>query len=578
MALDFRASQFRGAKFISSGSTGTGAKILFYDIGADSTTTPNIGVINTAKFNTGSIGTDIFLYVSGTILSGSGGAVSVFGGSLRVSGVLTVGSSSVRIDSNSVLFSSASEFDGALIKVADTARGTGQFFEHDLTIRGGMVFTSGSGGSVNVYAGNAGFKGDDGPGADGGNIVLSTGFAAKVSGNSQPLDASGNGGSIYLLHGSGSDSWSQNVAGMGGSFSLNAGLGGNARLPGADGGAGAGAGGDVNIIAGDGGAGLAYNTDAGAGANVTVYAGNAGSLSASFDGNNFGGSISLNAGQGGNNSASGSGFTGGSIAFTAGHGGFGAFSDLLADYTKEAAAGGMYFQGATNIYASGTLSGSNFQLTQFNRIFFNVSTDPDSGLFPGKDLGFYVSGTLTTSSTDINTTRLSAFGGSVAISGVLRVGNSSSNYISQSGNQMVFYDGVVSGASLAKLVRTYVPIGSYTATTLTSSNPQVAGQAVLSQSEVGSTDIRLRGVLSTTTGSATASLRLYNLTSASYVEIGGPGITTLFTLSQTPVEVQSINLLSAINFGTGSNIYECQVHIQTGSQRAILGSSMFVSI
>jgi hypothetical protein len=66
MAIDFRASQFRGAKFISSGSTGTGAKLVFYDISADSTTTPNIGSINSNKFSTTAIGTDIFIYFSGS--------------------------------------------------------------------------------------------------------------------------------------------------------------------------------------------------------------------------------------------------------------------------------------------------------------------------------------------------------------------------------------------------------------------------------------------------------------------------------------------------------------------------------
>lgn len=66
MAVDFRASQFRGAKFISSGSTGTGAKLVFYDISADSTTTPNIGSINSNKFSTTAIGTDIFAYFSGS--------------------------------------------------------------------------------------------------------------------------------------------------------------------------------------------------------------------------------------------------------------------------------------------------------------------------------------------------------------------------------------------------------------------------------------------------------------------------------------------------------------------------------
>lgn len=92
MALDFRASQFRGAKFITSGSTGTGAKLVFYDISADSPTTPNQGVINPNRFSVSSIGTDTFLYVSGGINSKglSTNGVAVFGGDTHISGNLTV--------------------------------------------------------------------------------------------------------------------------------------------------------------------------------------------------------------------------------------------------------------------------------------------------------------------------------------------------------------------------------------------------------------------------------------------------------------------------------------------------------
>lgn len=77
MAQDFRASQFRGAKFITSGSSAGGAKLVFYDISADSTVTPNQGTINTAKFNTSSIGTDVFMYVSGTVFGSGAPQVTV---------------------------------------------------------------------------------------------------------------------------------------------------------------------------------------------------------------------------------------------------------------------------------------------------------------------------------------------------------------------------------------------------------------------------------------------------------------------------------------------------------------------
>lgn len=89
MAQDFRASQFRGAKFIASGSSAGGAKLVFYHISADSSIAPNQGNINQLMFNTSSIGTDVFMYISGTVTTGSStDRITVFGGSTKVSGVL----------------------------------------------------------------------------------------------------------------------------------------------------------------------------------------------------------------------------------------------------------------------------------------------------------------------------------------------------------------------------------------------------------------------------------------------------------------------------------------------------------
>lgn len=66
MAQDFRASQVRTGKIIASGSSAGNARIAIYDIAADSTTTPNQGDINSSVFVTSSIGSDVFLFVSGT--------------------------------------------------------------------------------------------------------------------------------------------------------------------------------------------------------------------------------------------------------------------------------------------------------------------------------------------------------------------------------------------------------------------------------------------------------------------------------------------------------------------------------
>lgn len=91
MAKDFRASQIQTTQIISSGSSGTNAKIVVYPVEKQSTSSPNQGVIDPAKFSTGSIGNDIFLYVSGGIgeRNLASGSITVFGGDVHISGNLT---------------------------------------------------------------------------------------------------------------------------------------------------------------------------------------------------------------------------------------------------------------------------------------------------------------------------------------------------------------------------------------------------------------------------------------------------------------------------------------------------------
>ena len=95
MPIDFRASQIQTNKLISSGSTGTptGARLLVYPHVADDGTSPNQGYINQSVFVTSSIGTDIFLYVSGGIGERNVGgtqSITCFGGDIHISGNLTV--------------------------------------------------------------------------------------------------------------------------------------------------------------------------------------------------------------------------------------------------------------------------------------------------------------------------------------------------------------------------------------------------------------------------------------------------------------------------------------------------------
>jgi len=92
VAKDLRASQLQTTQIISSGSSSTNARIVMYDVDAQSTASPNQGVIDTGKFDTSGIGNDVFLYVSGGIgeKDGSTNRISVFGGDLHISGNLSI--------------------------------------------------------------------------------------------------------------------------------------------------------------------------------------------------------------------------------------------------------------------------------------------------------------------------------------------------------------------------------------------------------------------------------------------------------------------------------------------------------
>lgn len=83
MALDFRADQVRVHKIIGSGSAlhnGSNQIIVYnYNVSSDGT-----GGINSSKFNTSYIGTDVFFYVSGS--KGDGRDLAVFGGDVYHSG------------------------------------------------------------------------------------------------------------------------------------------------------------------------------------------------------------------------------------------------------------------------------------------------------------------------------------------------------------------------------------------------------------------------------------------------------------------------------------------------------------
>jgi hypothetical protein len=89
-STDFRADQVQTSKIIVTGSNPQ-KTLLIYGIDADDSPA-NQGNIDPAVFNTSSIGSDVFLFVSGTV-GGRGGVVPsivAFGGDLHVSGNLTI--------------------------------------------------------------------------------------------------------------------------------------------------------------------------------------------------------------------------------------------------------------------------------------------------------------------------------------------------------------------------------------------------------------------------------------------------------------------------------------------------------
>ena len=89
-STDFRADQVQTSKIIVTGSNPQ-KTLLIYGIDADGSPA-NQGNIDPTVFDTSSIGSDVFLFVSGTV-GGRGGAVPsivAFGGDLHISGNLTI--------------------------------------------------------------------------------------------------------------------------------------------------------------------------------------------------------------------------------------------------------------------------------------------------------------------------------------------------------------------------------------------------------------------------------------------------------------------------------------------------------
>lgn len=125
---------------------------------------------------------------------------------------------------------------------------------------------------------------------------------------------------------------------------------------------------------------------------------------------------------------------------------------------------------------------------------------------------------------------------------------------------------------------TNLPIATWTVGSASSVSPLIGGQAYFVPSEHNSTNVRVRAILSTTTTACMAFFRLYNITSGSYVHIGGPGITELSSSNTTPTLLSSSNLTTATNFNMlTASIYEAQLYSATSSIDVSLGGATIIT-
>ncbi|MFA6049668.1 MAG: hypothetical protein WC761_00455 [Candidatus Paceibacterota bacterium] len=482
MTTDFRASQIQTNKIITSGSTGTGAKLVFYDISAQNTASLNQGVINPSLFNTSSIGTDVFLYVSGSRTFGTTG-VSVFGGALYVSGAFNQGGQSSIASGtgahaegdNATASGVASHAEG----LETLASGDQAHAEGNLTVASGNYShaegSSTTAAGLNSHAEGTGARAPaEGSHAEGANTVAS-GTLSHAEGLETTSWGFYSHAEGYVTVTSGAYSHAE------GEDSYTYGSGSHAE-------------GRSSKAYGDHSHAEGYATAA---SGTYSHAGGKGTV------------------------ASGSGQT------------------VFGSYNKEGNEDSLFIIG----------NGQAGEITNTLRDIFLVNENAvmiGSGAL-GDDVFLFVSGTI--SSKNSTTRGVGLFTGDVHISGNLTVGGSA--------------PGGSTGSLFRLELADYVTVSSITSTAI--------GQVIFPANEFTGS-ITLRGVISTTDASTSGSVRLYNVTSGSYVHIGGPGLTHIPVAGTTPTIIQSVDLFGAANFYTGSQaIYELQASCSNASFIASFG-------
>lgn len=190
MTYDFRASQIRTNKLITSGSTETNAALLIYPFAS---ALNQSGSINPSTFGTGSIGQDVFLFVSGAASSmdTTTQGATVFGGDVKVSGSFKVLTSFTATNtasfsgpvtaSNTSLFSGASTFSG-IASFSNTASLSGPVTASNTVLFSGAVTVTSTAtfSGISTFSNTASFSGP----VTASNSLVVTG---KLSGSLQTL-------------------------------------------------------------------------------------------------------------------------------------------------------------------------------------------------------------------------------------------------------------------------------------------------------------------------------------------------------------------------------------------------------
>ena len=103
-------------------------------------------------------------------------------------------------------------------------------------------------------------------------------------------------------------------------------------------------------------------------------------------------------------------------------------------------------------------------------------------------------------------------------------------------------------------------IGTQGTTNLVSSSAASAGIIYFTPKQ-GFGSYYLRTIMATTNALNAGFIQLYNVTSGTYVHIGGPSILQLSTSNTTPTTLTSVELSTATNFdNVSASIYEVQYY------------------